>query len=183
MKEEVTRLLNAVQDGESDASEGLMELVYGELRKMAAGRMANERAGHTLQATALVNEAWMRLSEHGWKNRRHFFAAASEAMRRVLIDHARKRNREKRGSGVVPEQLEESRIEGVDEDERLLKVHEALDQLSIEDAYKAEIVKMRFFVGLSHIEIGEILEVSEKTVRRHWEVAKILLHRIIEESE
>jgi RNA polymerase sigma factor (TIGR02999 family) len=148
---------------------------------MAAGKMAGERSGHTLQATALVNEAWLRLadSEPSWENRRHFFGAASEAMRRILVENARRRAAEKRGGGLAATALDEELHGAASEDDKLLQVHEVLDALDAEDPLKAKIVKLRFFAGLGHDEIAALLDLNEKTVRRHWELAKVWLYRAI----
>ena len=140
--------------------------------------MASEPAGHTLQATALVHEAWLRLggAENGsWRNRAHFFAAAAEAMRRILIDIARRRAQVKHGGGQARVPLEGMEIATGEDRSRLLEVHEALDELAAADAQKAEIVKLRFFVGLSNREIAELLNVSERTVERSWAFSKAWL--------
>lgn len=158
------------------------EAVYAELRTMAAHKMASERPGHTLQPTALVNEAYLRLAGANgkpWENRAHFFAAAAEAMRRILVDSARRNRQLKRGGERERVDFCESMIVAPGEDEKLLLVNEALDTLAREDPVKAEIVKLRYFVGLSHSEIAQALNVNEKTVRRHWEVAKIKLYELI----
>ena len=149
---------------------------------MAASKMAHEAPGQTLQATALVHEAWLRLGADGqptWENRSHFFAAASEAMRRILVENARRKLRLKRGGGQERVDLEESAIAGPAEDEKIIQVHEAVETLAREDPQKAEIVKLRFFVGLGHDEIAALLGVNEKTVRRHWELAKLRLFQTI----
>ena len=179
--DDVTRILNDLAQGGD-----LDEALYGELRRMAAARMAGERAGHSLQATALVHEAWLRLGGNGgaeWRNRRHFFGAAAEAMRRILVENARRRLRLKRGGGerevgldAVPE------IAAPAEDERVLQVHEALDTLEGADPLKAEIVRLRFFAGFTHDEIANVLGLNEKTVRRHWTVAKVRLYQAIRET-
>lgn len=161
----------------------LLPQVYEELRRMAAAHMAREQPGQTLQATALVHEAWIRLSGGDtppvWRNRAHFFGAAAEAMRRILVDAARRKRQLKRGGSRERVPLEESRIQAPEEDEKMLQIHEVLDQLSAEDPLKGEIVKLRCFVGLNHHEIGEALGVNEKTIRRHWEVAKVRLMELM----
>ena len=177
-----TRILERAQNGDAEASAELLPLVYDELRRVAASKMAHEAAGHTLQPTALVHEAWLRLggeAQPTWQNRAHFLAAAAEAMRRILLENARRKLRLKRGSGQQRVELHESTIQAPAEDEKVLQVHEALDALAIEDPEKAQIVKLRFFVGLSHEEIAALLGVNEKTVRRHWEVAKVRLFQNI----
>ena len=165
---DVTLLLHSIDQGEAKP-EDLLPVVYEQLRKMAAKRMAGERAGHTLQATALVHEAWMRLrgsNELGWQNRAHFFGAAAEAMRRILVDHARKKRSEKRGGGLQPVELtEESNVELDVPSEELLAVNEALKQLVKEDSRAAELVKLRYFVGLTMEETAEAMG-HEKAHRR-----------------
>ena len=169
-------MLNSVR------TEELLPLVYDELRRLAGSRMAREQPGQTLQATALVHEAWLRLAADGdsrWQNRAHFFAAAGEAMRRILVDNARRKAQLKRGGNPERIDLPESQIVAPGEDDKLLDVHAVLDELAAEDPLKAEIVKLRCFVGLNHQEIGDALGVNEKTVRRHWEVAKVRLYELI----
>lgn len=182
--DEVTRVLNAMAAGDESGSEQLLSSIYEELRRMAAGKMAGERSGHTLQATALVNEAYLRLAggEGSWENRRHFFGAASEAMRRILVENARRRATEKRGGGPHLTILNEEVHGQASGDDKLLQVHEVLDALEAEDPLKARIVKLRFFAGLGHDEIATLLELNEKTIRRHWELAKVWLYRAIREG-
>jgi RNA polymerase sigma factor (TIGR02999 family) len=163
-------------------SEQLLTELYADLRKMAAGKMAREQAVQTLQPTALVHEAWLKLGDQKFENQAHFFGAAAEAMRRILVERARRRGRQKRGSGVAHADYEESQIESPMEDDQLLEVHEVLDRYAAEDPVKAEVVKLRFFAGLTHSEIAALLVVSEKTARRHWQVAKIRLFQIINEG-
>jgi RNA polymerase sigma factor (TIGR02999 family) len=177
-----THLLARAQGGDARASEDLLPLVYSELRRLAAAKMSRESPGQTLQPTALVHEAWLRLGgdqQPDWHNRSHFLAAAAEAMRRILVENARRKLRAKRGGGNQRIELHESAIEAPVEDEKILQVHEALDALAAEDPQKAEIVKLRFFAGLNHHEIAALLGVNEKTVRRHWEVAKVRLFQNI----
>ncbi len=182
---EVTRVLNAMAAGDDSGSATLLSSIYEELRSMAAGKMAAERCDHTLQATALVNEAYLRLvgGDPKWENRRHFFGAASEAMRRILVENARRRATEKRGSGQAATALDEEIHGASSEDDKLLQVHEVLDALEAEDPLKAKIVKLRFFAGLGHDEIAALLELNEKTVRRHWELAKVWLYRAIRDGD
>ena len=159
-----------------------MGAVYTDLREIAASRMAREPAGQTLQPTALVHEAWLRLGAEDqpcWRNRAHFFAAAGEAMRRILVENARRKQRLKRGGDLEQVDLEESRIGAPSDEDRVLQVHEALHALAAEDPMKARIVTLRFFVGLGNEEIAALLDVNEKTVRRHWELAKVQLFRSI----
>ncbi len=179
---DVTRILDRVEQGDSNAAEELLPLVYEELRKLAAARMAKEAPGQTLQPTALVHEAWLRLvggSREHWDNRGHFFAAAAEAMRRILIDIARRKHQLRHGGGQQRVDLEGSDIACPDNRERLLQVHESLDQLATVDPIKAQVVKLRFFVGLSNKEIAELLHVSERTVERAWAFAKAWLFAAI----
>ena len=160
----------------------LYEKVYAELRAIAAHKMTSERPGHTLQPTALVHEAYLRLggADHfKFENRAHFFASAAEAMRRILVDSARRHAQLKRGGDSERVELHETRIAAPVEDEKLLQVHEALGALAREDPMKAEVVKMRYFVGLKHQEIADALGVSEPTIRRHWAAARIRLFELI----
>ena len=183
---QVTLILDAIQHGDSKAADELLPLIYDELRRLATHKMAYEAPGQTLQPTALVHEAWLRLvgeGDPGWQNRAHFFAAAAEAMRRILIDRARRKLACRRGGGQVRVELKESALEAPADDEKLLQVHDALEVLAAEDPQKAEIVKLRFFGGLSHEEIATVLSVNEKTVRRHWEVAKVRLFQIIKAAQ
>jgi RNA polymerase sigma factor (TIGR02999 family) len=177
---EVTRILEQMQQGDAQAAEALFPLVYEELRQLAAQKMANEPPGQTLQATALVHEAWLRLGadqQPSWSNRRHFFGAAAEAMRRILIDRARKRNRTRHGRG-----LERVALEGIDvaadaTDEQLLAVDEALQRLAAESPERAELVKLRFYAGLSLPEAAGALGVSESTAKRQWNYTRLWLLR------
>lgn len=175
-----TRLLNdSAAPGDHDLFAGL----YAELKKIAGGRVAIERQGGTLDATALVHEAWLRLQKSApgqWRDRKQFFAAAAEAMRRILVEAARRRLAAKRGAGADAVPLDGLDLPAPVADERLLGIHEVLDQLEDEDEIKARIVKLRFFSGMSHDEIAALLEVNEKTVRRHWTLAKVWLYRAIE---
>lgn len=175
---EVTQMLQAVEQGDPNAADELLPLVYGELRKLARSRMAREQPGHTLQATALVHEAWLRLvsdDDRQWANRRHFFAAAAEAMRRILVESARRKSRKKRGAGVEHLDVNEMEIAIGAGDDRILQIHEALESLAAQDPEKAEIVKLKYFVGLTNEEAAELLNLSEKTVRRRWAFAKAWL--------
>ena len=160
----------------------LLSVVYDELRTLAAQKMNREAPGQTLQATALVHEAWLRLGgdrQPAWENRAHFFAAAAEAMRRILIDHARHKRSDRHGGRnervpLTPESLELAA--GMDDDQ-LLAVHEALDQLAAHDAVKAELVKLRFFAGLTLEEAARVLNLSAPTAKRHWAYARAWLYR------
>jgi RNA polymerase sigma factor (TIGR02999 family) len=175
----VTQLLAEVGAGDTSARNELYKAVYAELHAIARRKMALERAGHTLQPTALVHEAWLTLGERSFANRAHFFAIAAEAMRRILVDSARRKRQLKRGGDFERVELLEASIAAPDQSENLLLVSDALDTLASEDPLKAEIVKLRYFVGLSHQEIADALEINERTVRRHWEVSKVRLYQLI----
>ena len=182
---DVTVILQAIGRGESQASEELLPLVYNELRQLAAARMAQEAAGHTLQPTALVHEAWLRLAGHteqSWQNRAHFFAAAAEAMRRILIERARRKSRLKRGSGQALLDIAELDVMAAMPDDKILLVDEALAQLQAEDPEKARIVSLKFFAGLTNEQIAELLQVNERTVRRQWNFARAWLFELITEQ-
>ena len=179
--QELTLILNRIEQGDPQAAGKLLPLVYAELRKLAAAKMARESAGHTLQPTALVHEAWLRLGadqQPDWKNRAHFFAAAAESMRRILIDRARRRQAQRHGGGLVRVDADAPGLElasPVADDAELLDVHEALDQLARHDARKAELVKQYYFVGLTLKEAAEVLGISEPTARRDWAYARAWL--------
>ena len=178
---EVTRILHAIRGGQPQAAEELLNLVYAELRQIARGKMQRERPGQTLQATALVHEAWLRLGDASFENRAHFFSAAAEAMRRILVERARRKHREKRGAGAEHCALDEMEIAApVAEGEELLAVHEVLDQFAQHDPRKAELVKLRYFAGLSFEETAEALGVSVPTAKRDWAYARAWLHHAIE---
>ena len=180
---EVTRVLDSVQEGDPKASDELLPLVYDELRRLAAHKMAREAPGQTLQPTALVHEAWLRLSHQSrsaWKNREQFYAIAAEIMRRILVDRARRRRSRKHGGELERVDLDAVDLPFIGSDDLVLQVHDALERLAAEDPEKAEVVKLRFFVGLEHAEIATLLDVSEKTVQRHWTFAKAWLARVIE---
>jgi len=175
---DVTQLLSAIDAGDPKAADQLLPMVYEELRRLAASKMAQEKPGQTLQATALVHEAWLRLagSNHQqWRGRSHFFRAAAEAMRRILIDKARQKASMKRGLNQPLEELHESRIELAAPSDEILAVHEALDGLATEDATAAEVVKLRYFVGMTIPEIAEALEISPRSADRHWVFARAWL--------
>ncbi len=176
---EVKRVLEAIEQGDSKAAEELLPLVYDELRKLAAHKMAGEAPGQTLQPTALVHEAWLRLAGNEgarFANRAHFIAAAAEAMRRILTERARSKNRLRRGGDWRRVELEHVTMALKDADETVLAVHEALDRLASRDPLKAQIVKLRYFVGMNHHEIAAALGLSEPTVRRHWAYARSWLY-------
>jgi len=177
--EQVTQILQAVSAGDAHAAEELLPLVYDELRHLAAARMARESPGQTLQATALVHEAWLRLigpNEIHWNGRGHFFGAAAEAMRRILLERARKKARLRHGGRLQRVDLDHVTLATQDSDDVIVAVNEALEKLAAEAPQKAEIVKLRYFAGLEHAEIAEVLGVSEPTVRRHWAYARSWLY-------
>ncbi len=185
MPGEVTHLLSAIDAGDSKAAEELLPLVYEELRRLAAHKLADERPGQTLQATALVHEAWLRIAGRDgnrFAGRRHFFKAAATAMQRFLIDNARKKLTAKHGKGMAAETLHESRIAVVVPSEQLLAVHDALEGLEREAPAAAEIVRLRYFVGMSVPEIATALELAPRTVDRHWAFARAWLRRAIREQ-
>ena len=176
---DVTRLLGAIDQGDPKAAQELLPLVYDELRRLAAARMAQESPGQTLQATALVHEAWLRLvgsNETQWNSRGHFFGAAAEAMRRILLDRARKRARVRHGGELRRVDFDQVTVATEDSDDVILAVNEALEKLAAESPQKAEIVKLRYFAGLQHAKIAEALGISEPTVRRHWAFARSWLY-------
>jgi RNA polymerase sigma factor (TIGR02999 family) len=177
---DVTRILFDLEQGDPHAAEQLLPLVYDELRKLAAQKLAQEAPGQTLQATALVHEAYVRLvdveqAQH-WKSRGHFFAAAAEAMRRVLIDQARRRQSQRRGGETQRQSLEGLQAAAPASDEELLAVHEALERLQQVDPAKAELVKLRYFGGLTIAESAQALGVSITTANRYWSYARAWLH-------
>ena len=178
---DVTQLLSDLDAGDPRAADQLLPLVYEELRKLAAARMAQEPAGHTLQPTALVHEAWLRLAgeNHPWAGRRQFFAAAAEAMRRILIERARQRGRMRHGGGLRRAAFEELDLAVTADDEVLLRVHEALEGLARHDAAGAELIKLRFFAGFSNVEAAEILGLPERTAKRTWAYARAWLYEEI----
>ncbi|MFN0128681.1 MAG: ECF-type sigma factor [Verrucomicrobiales bacterium] len=157
------------------SAEELLPLVYDELRRLAASRMARQFPGQTLQATALVHEAWMRLGDGRFENRAHFFSAAAQAMRHLLIDRARRKLSARHGGGLERVDAGVVEIAAPAEDERLLQIHEALDELAALAPEKAEVVKLRFFAGLEETEIAELLGLSVRTVERYWAWAKAWL--------
>jgi RNA polymerase sigma-70 factor, ECF subfamily len=176
----ITDLLIAWRDGDESALEQLVLVVHAELRRLARGRMRGERGGHTLQTTALVNEAYLRLidlSRVNWQDRAHFFAMASRQMRRVLVDHARTRGMQKRGGGVRPVALDEALAVAVERGADLIALDDALDALAVKDARKAKVVEMRYYGGLSVAETAAALSVSVETVARDWRIAKMWLLR------
>jgi len=182
---EVTQLLMAWNDGDQSALERLIPLVHAELHRIARRYMRNERAGHTLQTSALINEAYLRLidaQQVHWQNRAHFFGIAAQLMRRVLVDFARSRGYKKRGGGALQVSLDETMVITKERGEDLVALDEALSALSELDERKGRVVEMRFFGGLSEKEIAEALTVSQETVRRDWRLAKSWLRRRLSET-
>ena len=183
--DDITQVLRAMAAGQREASAKLFAIVYEELRQLAAAKMARERPDHTLQPTALVHEAWLRLgadAQPAWQNRKHFFGAAAEAMRRVLISNARRKQAARRGAAVEHVAISGDEIVATSSvpDEDLLRVHEALDRLAADDARKAELVKLRYFVGMSIEEAASVLGISERTAKREWTYARAWLRDVIE---
>ena len=176
----------SAEDLETKSTEELLPLVYDELRQIARWRMSREKPGQTLQATALVHEAFQRISggdtDKKWGNRRHFFAAASEAMRRILIENARKKNAEKRGGGSAHTELAESRIIAPAPDNEILDLDEALGKLAEADPQSAELVKLRFFIGLTQTECAEVMGMSRRDADRVWAFARIWLKTEMEKE-
>jgi RNA polymerase sigma factor (TIGR02999 family) len=182
---DVTCILERVQQGDPQAAEELLPLVYEELRKLAAVRMANEKAGQTLQPTALVHEAWLKIAGEGnahFANRKHFFKAAASAMQQILIDIARRKQRLKHGANLVGDELHESRIAMSVPSEELLAVNDALATLALEEPEAAEVVQMRYFVGMTVPEIAAALDLAPRTVDRLWAFARAWLKRTIRAS-
>lgn len=176
---EVTRILLAIEKGDPVAADELLPLVYHELRKLAAHKMSNEAPGQTLQPTALVHEAYLRLvgnEDKKWDGRAHFFAAAAEAMRRILIDNARRKRAQRHGGGQQRVDIGEVDIAADTDDDQLLAIHEALDKLAAKDKAKAELVKLRYFVGMTIEEAAQILDISEPTAKRWWTYARAWLY-------
>jgi RNA polymerase sigma factor (TIGR02999 family) len=181
---EVTRILCAIEQGDPHAAAELLPLVYDELRRLASEKMAHEKAGQTLQATALLHEAYVRLvdgdkAQH-WNSRGHFFSAAAEAMRRILVERARSKHRVKRGGRAQRLELDEHLLVTDDRADELLAVHEALDELERHDPQAAALVKYRFFAGLKHQEAAELLGLSRRTADRLWLLARTWLYRALE---
>lgn len=179
---EVTRILEAAGQGDPKAAAELLPLVYDELRRLAAAKMASEVPGQTLQPTALVHEAWLRLAgseQTTWQNRAHFFGAAAEAMRRILVERARRQRRIRHGGEQERVNWNDLDVAAPATDDKILLVNDALEKLAVEDSLEAEVVKLRFFSGLKHEEIAALLGVSEKTVQRYWAHAKVWLYENI----
>jgi RNA polymerase sigma factor (TIGR02999 family) len=182
---EFTRILRRCEQADPQAAEQLLPLVYDELRRLAAAKMAREAPGHTLQPTALVHEAWLRLNRESravWQNREQFYAVASEIMRRILVDRARRRLSQKHGGALERVDLDAVELPVPGDDMLVLQVHDALERLAAQDPAKAEVVKLRFFVGLENREIAAVLDISEKSVQRHWAFAKAWLYRAMQDE-
>jgi RNA polymerase sigma factor (TIGR02999 family) len=183
---DVTRLLTAIDAGDPKAAEQLLPLVYDSLRQLAAAKLSREQPGQTLQATALVHEAWLRLtgsdSSTGWNGRGHFFGAAAEAMRRILVERARRKARIRHGGEWQRIDLTHVTLATEDSNETVLVIHEAIETLAAISPQQAEIVKLRYFTGMEHAEIAEVLGVSEPTVRRHWAFARSWLYAELKKS-
>jgi RNA polymerase sigma factor (TIGR02999 family) len=181
---EVTRILSAIDQGDLNAAELLLPLVYDELRRLAAEKMAQEKPGQTLQATALVHEAYVRLVDvekaRQWQSRGHFFAAAAEAMRRILVDRARRKHSQKRGGDRDRVAFDEAKFAAAEDSDEVLTVSEALAGLAATDAQAAELVKLRYFAGLSIPEAAEALNLSPRSADRLWAYARAWLRRAIE---
>ena len=180
---DVTRLLEAAQHGDRQAAAVLLPLVYDELRKLAAARMAREKPGQTLSATALVHEAYLRLvGDQKFDGRGHFFAAAAEAIRRILVEQARRRQAAKHGGQDRRKNVDPDKLAAPAPDEELLALHEALDRLAAEHPQKAELVKLRYFAGLTADQAAEVLGISPSTADRHWTYARAWLGRKLSEN-
>ena len=180
---DVTRILTAIEQGDARSTDELLPLVYNELRRMAAHKMAGEPAGHTLQPTALVHEAWLKLVDsplQSWQNRAHFFGTAAEAMRRILVERARRKGRQRRGSGAEHLDADEIEIASPAPDDQLLALHEALNRFAMLEPQQAELVKLRYFVGLKIEEAAEVLGISEATAKRWWAYARAWLFEAIQ---
>ena len=181
---DITQILSRIESGDPSAAEQLLPLVYDELRKLAAARLAQEKPGQTLQATALVHEAYLRLAagsaEQNWNSRGHFFGAAAEAMRRILVENARRRTRKKHGGALRRVDLAPSQLADSADDEELLSLDEALERLKNHDAQSAELVKLRYFAGLTVPQAAEVLGVSPRKADFIWSFARAWLRREIE---
>jgi len=183
---DVTRILNAIEGGEAKATDELLLVVYEELRLLAAQKLSRETPGQTLQATALVHEAYLRLIGNDakeWDNRGHFFGAAAEAMRRILVDHARHKQSRMRGGCHNKVELDADRIEVAIPPDRIVALSEALDVLDREDPDIAQLVKLRYFVGLTLEQSAEILGISSRSAYRHWAYAKARMHQVLTEDD
>jgi RNA polymerase sigma factor (TIGR02999 family) len=183
---DVTRILDSARQGNPNAAEELLPLVYDELKKLAAQKMAQEAPGHTLQPTALVHEAWLRLmgddKQNRFQNRAHFFSAAAESMRRILIDRARRKRAARHGGDQERVELEELNLSAIPEDDQILALSDALDKLAKEHQREAELVKLRYFVGLTIDEAAVALGISPRTAKYYWTHARAWLYQEITQS-
>jgi RNA polymerase sigma factor (TIGR02999 family) len=178
-EQRVTELLTRWSQGDDAALAELTPLVYGELRRLAHRYMNAERTEHTLQTTALVNEAYLRLADQTnprWQNRAHFFAVAARAMRQILVNYARSQRSQKRGGGAFKMELDEAALVSPEESKEIIYLHEALERLATLDSRKAQVVELKYFGGLTYNEIAEVLKISQVTVRRDWEFARLWLY-------
>lgn len=184
---DITLVLEAINRGESQASEKLLPLVYHDLRNLAAARMLQESAGHTLQPTALVHESWLRLvggaqENQNWKSRAYFFAAAAEAMRRILVEHARRKARLKHGGGQERLNIQDLDLAAAPPDEKILLINDALEKLERSHPERSRVVVLKFFGGMTNREVAESLNLSERSVDRHWMCAKAWLFQELQGS-
>jgi RNA polymerase sigma factor (TIGR02999 family) len=179
---EATAILDAMRKGNAEAPAAFLDLVYNELRRLAAGKLANEASGQTLQATALVHEAWLRLigdQNRRFENRTHFFAAAAEAMRRILIERARRRHAVRHGGEYERVQLLDEMLGSPGDDEQLLALHDSLEKFELKHPVQAQVVKLRYFAGMTNEEIAALIGVSLSTVKNYWVFSKAWLYREI----
>jgi RNA polymerase sigma-70 factor (ECF subfamily) len=178
--QEVTNLLTRWSHGDDAALAELTPLIYDELRRIAHRHMGGQRSDHTLQTTALVNEAYLRLADQTnprWQNRAHFFAVAARAMRQIVVDYARSQQSQKRGGGLLRIELDEAAIVSPEQSKEIIDLHEALERLATLDSRKAQVVELKYFGGLNYDEMAEVLKISRVTVRRDWEFARLWLYR------
>jgi RNA polymerase sigma factor (TIGR02999 family) len=178
-QQEVTRLLADWSRGDDAAFAKLTPLIYEELRRIAHRHMGGQRPDHTLQTTALVNEAYLRLADQtnpSWQNRAHFFAVAARAMRQIVVDYAKSQRAQKRGGGALKIELDEGAIVSPEQSQEIIDLHEALERLGTLDSRKAQVVELKFFGGLNYDEIAEVLKIARMTVRRDWEFARLWLY-------
>lgn len=182
---DITLVLDAINRGESQASDKLLPLVYDELRNLATARMLQESAGHTLQPTALVHEAWLRLvgdANRDWKSRAYFFSAAAEAMRRILVEHARRKTRLKYGGGQQRLNIEDLDLAEAPPDDKIVLVDEALEHLERSNPERARVVVLKFFGGMTNKEVADTMNISERTIDRHWVCAKAWLFQKLRDT-
>ena len=181
---DITLILQKMEQGDERAAGELLSAVYDELRKLARAKMVREPAGQTLQTTALVHEAWLRLggeSQPRWENRAHFFGAAAEAMRRILVDNARRKQRDRHGGGLRRVDWEHLDVASTGDDDTVLAVHEALERLAAHDPVGAKLIELRFFAGLPNVEAARVLGLAERTAKRTWAYARAWLQKELAE--